>query len=329
MIPIYLGRELNGSGASIRFDSEAGGEATGATDARGKHFATDGDGVRMIDETVAEIADMQTHSSSVVAVKAAEALLELTEADYPTVEEYVVTVAQNSDALRRANRSHASLQTTQRDIVRRLESGDFESVEEAKAKTREVVQDVVARVQAAKERAAERAVDSLADGPTVLTHDYSSTVLEAIERAVDDGVDLDVYCTEARPRFLGRKMVRALAEIDGVEAHLLVDGASSEVLPECDQVLVGMDCIVDDTLYNRVGTYPLAATAADLDVPVRVVGGEAKVVDGGFAFENEYRPASEVMLEPADGFEIENPAYDATPTRLLESVITDATIHEL
>jgi len=31
-----------------------------------------------------------------------------------------------------------------------------------------------------------------------------------------------------------------------------------------------------------------------------------------------------VMLEPAEGFAIENPAYDATPMRLVDEVITDA-----
>jgi translation initiation factor eIF-2B subunit delta len=29
------------------------------------------------------------------------------------------------------------------------------------------------------------------------------------------------------------------------------------------------------------------------------------------------------MREPAEGFTVENPAYDATPTRLLDSVVTD------
>ncbi|PSP70826.1 initiation factor 2B [Halobacteriales archaeon QH_8_67_27] len=282
----------------------------------------------MIDETVEEIADMQTHSSSVVAVKAAEALLVLTEREYPTVEEYVRTLERNSHALRRANPSHASLQTTQREVVSTVEEADDESVADAKARTRDVVESVVVRVESAKERAAERAVEYLEDGSTILTHDYSSTALEAIERADDDGVSLEIYCTEARPRYLGRKMVRTLAGLDGVEAHLIVDGAAGHFLPEVDQVVVGMDCIVDDTLYNRVGTYPLAATANDAGIPVRVVGAEAKVVTGGFAFKNEHRSASEVIREPADGFAVENPAYDATPTRLLDAAVTDERVHE-
>ncbi|QPV63000.1 translation initiation factor eIF-2B [Halosimplex litoreum] len=282
----------------------------------------------MIDETVEEIADMQTHSSSVVAVKAAEALLALTEREYPTVEEYVRTLERNSHALRRANPSHASLQTTQREILSTVEEADADSVDAAKAATRDAVESVVDRVQSAKERAAERAVEYVEDGTTLLTHDYSSTVLEAIERTVAAGAELEVYCTEARPRYLGRKMVRTLADLDGVEAHLIVDGAGGHFLPEIDQVVVGMDCIVEDTLYNRIGTYPLAATAHDSGVPVRVVGAEAKVVTGGFAFENEHRSVSEVIREPADGFAVENPAYDATPTRLLDAAITDEQVHE-
>jgi translation initiation factor eIF-2B subunit delta len=123
-------------------------------------------------------------------------------------------------------------------------------------------------------------------------------------------------------------MARTLATVENFDVHLIVDGAAGIFLPKCDRVLVGMDCIVDDTLYNRVGTYPVAATAADVGVPVVVVGAESKIVGGGFAFENEERSVSEVIREPADGFTVENPAYDATPTRLLDRVVTDGGVRE-
>jgi translation initiation factor eIF-2B subunit delta len=277
----------------------------------------------MIDETVEEIREMQTHSSSVVAVKAAEALLALTEREFPTVEEYVRDLERNSSALRRANPSHATLQNTQREIVDRVETHDADGVAEAQRETERAVEEVVDRVQDAKRAAAENGTRLFPDGATVLTHDYSSTVLEAIEQSVMDGNHLEVYVTEARPRYLGRKTARVLGGMDRVDATLLVDGAAGTVLEDCDRVVVGMDCIVGDTLYNRVGTYPIAATAADVGVPVTVIGSSDKLIDGGFAFENERRSPSEVMREPAEGFAIENPAYDATPTRLLDSVVTD------
>ena len=282
----------------------------------------------MIDETVEEIREMQTHSSSVVAVKAARALEDLVERDFASVEDFERDLERNSSALRRANPSHASLVTTQRAIVSMVEDADAGTAEEAKAALGDAIDSVVERVETTKRRAAENAMDFVEDGATILTHDYSSTVLEAIEQAVSNGRYVTVYVTEARPRYLGRKTARALAEMDRVDAHLVVDGACGHYLPECDRVLLGMDCIVENTLYNRVGTFPLAATADEVGVPVTVIGSSAKLVGEGFRFENDFRSPSEVLLEPAEGFSVENPAYDATPTDLLDTVVTDEGVRE-
>jgi len=282
----------------------------------------------MIDETAEEIAKMQTHSSSVVAVKAARALRELLDREYPTVDRYLQTLERNSDALRRANRSHVSLHTTQREIVTSVREDDPGTVDAAKEATEAAIAGAVDRVEQSKQRAAHEAQTVLEDGATLLTHDYSTTVLAALDRATETGASFTVYVREARPRFLGRRMARRLAGFDGVDARLVVDSASGHVMPDCDRVLVGMSCLADGRLYNRVGTYPLAATAADAGVPVTTVGSMTKVVDGGFAFENDHRPASEVLREPAEGFTVENPAYDATPVRLLDSVVTDEGRHD-
>ena len=277
----------------------------------------------MIDETVEEIQEMQTHSSSVVAVKATRALEELLDREFATVEEYVRDLEQNGSALRRANPSHASLQNAIRNVVDAVAAADAGSLEEAKARTAEEIDRVVARVESGKRMAAEHALEVLADGSTLLTHDYSSTVVEALELATDEGRSFEVYVTEARPRYIGRKTARTLAEMDGVDVTLITDGAGGHYLRECDRLLLGMTSIVDETLYNRVGTFGLAAAANQLDVPVTVVGSASKIIAEGFVFENDYRPGSEVMPEPAEGFDVRNPAYDATPIALLEDVITD------
>lgn len=277
----------------------------------------------MIDETAEEIQEMQTHSSSVVAVRAAQALEELVDREFATVEEYTRALERNGTVLRRANSSHASLQNAIREIVGDVTDAEPDSVADAKRLTSETIDEVVARIESGKRLAAENAVDVLEDGATLLTHDYSSTVLAAIEQAVEAGKTFDVYVTEARPRYIGRKTARALSDLEGVDTTLITDSAHGLYLEECDRVVVGMDCIVDDTLYNRVGTFPIASTADRLDVPVTVLGSASKLVDEGFVFENEFRSASEVMAEPAEGFDVENPAYDATPVELLESVVTD------
>lgn len=284
--------------------------------------------VDMIDETVKQIEEMQTHSSSVVAVKAARALSSLTEREYPTVEAYLRTLERNSHALQRANPSHASLHTTQEEIVSRVDEADPVDVAEAKDLTLAAIEDIISDVQHAKDRAGSRAAELIEDDDVLLLHDFSSTVMVALDEALDNGATFEIYVTESRPRMLGRKAARRLSQRDGIDVTLIVDSAAGYYVSECDRLLLGMTCIVDEKLYNRVGTYQIASAAADSEVPTTVVGAESKLVSGGFGFQNEFRSVAEVMREPADGFDIANPAYDSTPTRLLESVVTDEQVYE-
>ena len=271
---------------------------------------------------------MQTQSSSIVAVKAAKALRELTERECHTVEDFYRVVERNSSALQRANRSHAPLYTTQQRIVEAVTESDADTVEEAKGVLVEAIEDVVSEVESSKAKAAERAADLIDDGDVLLTHENSSTVMATFDSVLGAGKEVEAFVTESRPRFLGRKTARQLAEREGVAATLITDGAAGHYLAEVDRVLLGMNCLIEDVVYNRIGTHSIVATAASFDVPVTVVGSSSKFIGSGFTFENTFRPPSEVMLEPAEGFEVANPGYDATPTRLLDSVVTENAVIE-
>jgi len=283
----------------------------------------------MINEAVEEIEEMQTSSSSSVAIKATRALESLLDRDFATVDEFERDLERNVSALRRANPSHASLQNAMLEVKDSVTTREYDDIEDAKRGTQEVIDGVVEGIEKGKRRAAENAVDLLEDGMTILTHDYSTTVLEAIEHAIAEGMYLDVYVTEGRPRYLGRRTARTLAGYDPIDVTLITDGACGHYLDECDRVVTGMTCIVDDVLYNRVGTFPIATAADNVGTPMTVVGSGTKIVEEGFVFENDFRPASEVMLEPAEGFEIGNPAYDATPIELVDSVVTDEKNREI
>ncbi|ERH01764.1 MAG: translation initiation factor 2B subunit, eIF-2B alpha/beta/delta family [Halonotius sp. J07HN6] len=282
----------------------------------------------MINETVEEIQGMHSHSSSTIAVKATEALSELLDREYASVDEFELDLERNAGALRRANPSHASLHNAVWAVQRSVVDAT-ETVDDAKELTREMIDRVVDDIETGKQRAAEQAAETFDDGETFMTHDFSSTVMSAVETAAEGGNALTAYIKEARPRYIGRGTARMLADIKHVEPHLLVDNAMGHYLSECDRVVVGMDCIVNDTLYNRVGTFPLAATANHMDVPFVVVGSGAKVIEDEFVFENQYRAPEEVMLEPVEGITIENPSYDATPVELVDKLITDTGVHDM
>ena len=275
----------------------------------------------MIDETVAEIRAMRTHSTSAVAVKATRSLADLLDREYVTVDEFERDLEHNAGVLRRSNPSHAALHNAMRDVERSI-VGEATSVEGAKQLLEDVIARVVDDVETAKGEAAANAAERIEDGDTLLVHDYSTTVLEAIENAARDGAHLTVYVTEARPRTLGRKTARVLAGMSRVETRMVVDSAMGYALRDCDRVLLGITCITGGTYYNRVGTFPVVVTARELGVPVTTVGSGAKRIEE-FRFENEFRDDVEVMREPVEDVTIENPSYDATPIGMIDTVITD------
>ncbi len=281
----------------------------------------------MIDETVEQIEDMRTHSSSEVAITAIEALKYTLDGDHATVEEYLRSLTRNCRALRHADPSHASLFSATKSVESTVLGAEPETIDDARSVTLAAIDSEIATITQAKERAAEAAAKLLEEDSTYVTIDYSTTFLEALNRAeFDPETPATVYAMEARPRILGRKMARKMATIEGVKSSLIVDNAVGKVIDGCDGVFVGMTCVIDDVLYNRVGTYPLALVADAHDVPMYAVGADTKVVDEAFVFSSEERPTSEVSLEPLDDVHIENHMYDTTPIGLFDGVITDAGI---
>jgi translation initiation factor eIF-2B subunit delta len=239
------------------------------------------------------------------------------------VEEFERDLERNAGALRRSNVSHALLHTAMQETIRGV-VGRADTVEEAKERLRDTIDRVVDTIERSKHEAAANAAERLEDGETIMTHENSTTVLETLRQGVDDGKEFTVYVTETRPRYIGRLTVRELATRDGIEPHLITDGAAGYFAHEADRVLLGMNCLVDETYYNRIGTFPLCAVASVLDCPVTVVAASRKIVDEGFAFENDERSPSEVLAEPAEGFTVENPAYDATPLELVDTIVTES-----
>lgn len=218
--------------------------------------------------------------------------------------------------------SHALLYDALQDILHSVQ-GEANDLDEARELALSTIDHMVETVRTGKRHAVQQAATTIEGDQVFLTHDYSSTVVEAVGLAVADGAQLATYATRACPRLLGREFARELTAINDVEPHLVVDGASEVFLPECDRVIIGMDCIVEGTFYNRIGAFLLVTIINEVDVPVMVVGSDAKVANGGFRFGNEIRSLNEVMPELVESVELENPAYNAASVDPIDKVITD------
>jgi methylthioribose-1-phosphate isomerase len=157
------------------------------------------------------------------------------------------------------------------------------------------------------------------------------------------GVPLHVWVDETRPRNQGASLTAWELADAGVDCTVVADNAGGQLMREgrVDAVIVGCDRVArNGDVANKVGTYLKALAARDAGVPFWVACPtptvDHGVADGaGIPIEardpREVTHASgrgadgavrEVQLVP-DGVPAFNPAFDVTPARLVDALITE------
>ncbi len=175
--------------------------------------------------------------------------------------------------------------------------------------------------------AAANACEIVGDARMLLTHSYSSTIVELFERLRHN--DVTVIVTESRPRNEGYQTIERLVAM-GLAARLITDAQIGIAIGGVDAVVVGADGILaDDSVINKAGTYPLALAAHDRGVPFYVCAESFK------RWPAELVPPQPI-LEEKDGAELgapdwhgvskRNVYFDITPARLITHCITEKEI---
>jgi methylthioribose-1-phosphate isomerase len=152
------------------------------------------------------------------------------------------------------------------------------------------------------------------------------TALAPLYRLHDEGVPLHVWVDETRPRNQGLLTQWELAQ-HGVPCTLVVDNAGGLLAMQgrVHACIVGADRIAaNGDVCNKVGTYLKALAARDNGVPFLVAAPTStfdRAARSGADVPIEERAASEVTDLP--GVVAANPAFDVTPARLVDVIVTE------
>lgn len=182
----------------------------------------------------------------------------------------------------------------------------------------------------------------LGDGETVMTHCNAGalatvaygTALGVIRAARDGGKSVRVIATETRPVQQGSRLTAFELRHDGIDVSLIPDTAVGYAMSRgmADRVVVGADRVLrTGHVYNKIGTYQVAAMARRHGVPFYVAAPLSTFdMDSSPAdVVIEQRPAAEVTgtagrRTAPDGVGVINPAFDETPPDLVSAIITEA-----
>jgi methylthioribose-1-phosphate isomerase len=198
-----------------------------------------------------------------------------------------------------------------------------------------------------------RAIAAARPGPVrVLTHCNAGwlatvdwgTATAPIYLAHEQGIALEVWVDETRPRNQGASLTAWELGQAGVPHRLVADNAGGHLMQRglVDIVIVGCDRVTaNGDVCNKIGTYLKALAARDNGVPFYVAMPlstlDRSLHDGVAGIPIEERPGREVthlfgrsaagaVLEvqiAPDGTTAANPAFDVTPARLVSGLVTE------
>jgi eIF-2B alpha/beta/delta-like uncharacterized protein len=176
-------------------------------------------------------------------------------------------------------------------------------------------------------RLAEFGSGLIVDHDIVLTHSYSSTVMETLKAAYSKYKNIEVIATRSGPGRTGVRIADELGHL-GVPVTFIDDTAVGIYAASASKVMVGADRIcADGRLINGVGTYQLALVAKKAGIPFYVLCETLKFDPrlNSDEVDLEEKEASEV-IEPGrlpPEVRVRNPYFDITPLELVTGIVTE------
>jgi len=203
------------------------------------------------------------------------------------------------------------------------------SKEELRKILKESVAQFIERVTEASRRIADLAMPLIPANSAAITHCHSSAAVSVMKKAAAGGLLRTVYVTETRPLYQGRITAKELKD-SGASVKFITDSAAGFYMKDSDVMIVGADAIaMNGDLVNKIGTFQMATLAKQLNKRVLVAAETYKIAtkaSTGVDVPIEFRGSEEVYeQDPAliGSPEILNPAFDITPARLIDSIVTE------
>lgn len=178
------------------------------------------------------------------------------------------------------------------------------------------------------------------DGDAILTYCNTGrlatvdwgTALGIVRSAVEEGKRVKVFACETRPLNQGSRLTCYELMKDGIDVTLITDAAVGILMRKrlVKKVFVGADRIVQDGVFNKIGTFTLAIAASYHRVPFYVAAPKSTLdltkTEKDVVIEERGREeliyCGNRLLAPKD-VKVYNPAFDFTPLSLVSAIITE------
>jgi len=160
----------------------------------------------------------------------------------------------------------------------------------------------------------------------IYTHCHSTNVVKSLIYTKKHNKRFEVYNTETRPLFQGRKTALEL-EKAGIKVTTFVDAAAAIALEKkqgtkkANLVLLGSDAILKDGVINKVGSGLIAEIAFLHKIPLYIVSDSWKFFPKHVKIEE--RDFREIWKNAPKDIKIRNPSFEFINKKYIKAVISE------
>jgi translation initiation factor 2B subunit (eIF-2B alpha/beta/delta family) len=160
----------------------------------------------------------------------------------------------------------------------------------------------------------------------IFTHCHSTNVVNALIYSKKKGKKFEVYNTETRPLFQGRKTAKELKRA-GIKITMFVDSALGVALSKeqgtkkVDKVFLGADALLKTGIINKIGSGVICQIAKNEKIPIYIVADSWKFTKSKIPIEQ--RELNEVWDNAPKKIKIKNPAFEFVDKKYIAGIITE------
>ncbi|MFH1608144.1 MAG: hypothetical protein ABIA78_03345 [archaeon] len=160
----------------------------------------------------------------------------------------------------------------------------------------------------------------------IFTHCHSTNVVNALIYAKKKKKKFEVYNTETRPLFQGRKTARELRKAK-IKVTMFVDSAVGVALSKeqgtknVNKVFLGADALTKKGIINKIGSEVIARIARQEKIPVYIIADSWKFTQNKVP--REQRKLNEIWDNAPKGIKIKNPAFEFVKKKSITGIVTE------
>ncbi len=160
----------------------------------------------------------------------------------------------------------------------------------------------------------------------IFTHCHSTNVSKALVYAHKKGKKFEVYATESRPLYQGRRTAKELRKA-GIKVTMFVDSSIEMALSKMqgfkkvDRILIGADALLKNGIINKVGSGLIAHIAKEEKIPFYIVADSWKFTKKKVPIEQ--RPLNEVWDKAPRNIKIKNPAFEFVSKKYIKGIVSE------